>query len=76
MDYSLIRKVQKARQYAQEPERFSFKSFDVCFHGTHHEHIVTYRGDGFHCDCEYFESHSTCSHTMALERVLGEMMPH
>lgn len=75
METSLIRKVQKARQYAEEPERFSFQSFDVTFHGSHREHNVTFRGEGFACDCEYFANHGACSHSMALERVLGTMLP-
>ncbi len=76
METSLIRKVQKARQYAEEPERFSFESFDVTFKGSHRAHTLSFRGEGFHCDCEYFGNHGSCSHSMAIERVLGEMLPH
>lgn len=76
MDTSLIRKVQKARQYAEQPDRFTFASFDVQFHGSHREHKLAYRGtSGFSCDCEYFTTHGSCSHTMAVERVLNPMLP-
>jgi hypothetical protein len=27
------------------------------------------------CNCEFFVTHSTCSHTMALERILEGMIP-
>ncbi len=75
METSLIRKVQKARRYAEEPERFTFDSFDVQFHGSHRDHNVAYRGaSGFACDCEYFATHASCSHTMALQRVLNPML--
>ena len=74
MDYSLIGKVEKARQYADERDRFTFESFNVQFHGSNHEHTVSFNGGGFLCDCEYFKNHGMCSHTMALERVLDPML--
>jgi len=74
MDYSMIGKIEKARRYAEERDRFTFKSFSVQFRGVNNNHTVAYGGDGWSCDCEYFETHGVCAHTMALERVLEPMI--
>lgn len=72
MDSSMISKIQKAKRYAEEPERITFESFRVSFRGDHGDHQVTYdRQEGWGCDCHYFSTHGVCSHTMALERLLG-----
>ena len=39
------------------------------------QHTVEYHGGSWGCDCSYFRSHGTCSHTMAMDRVLGVMAP-
>jgi hypothetical protein len=75
MDYSLISKVQKARMYAEEPGAFTFTAFSVQFHGSHREHQVCFEAGSFSCDCEYFQTHEYCVHTMAIERKLSAMMP-
>ena len=36
---------------------------------------MDFREGHWHCDCDYFRNHHTCSHTMAMERVLGVMAP-
>ena len=75
MDSSLIGKIDKARRYAQEPKRVSLSDFSLSFRGDHDSHNVTYRDSRWHCSCSYFAGHGLCSHTMALERMLGEMLP-
>ena len=72
MDSSMIGKIQKAKQYAAEPERISFESFTVTLRGEHDTHLISYdRNTGWRCDCHYFSTRGLCSHTMALERLLG-----
>jgi hypothetical protein len=71
----LIGKVQKAKQYAQEPERIRFTSLSVEFHGENGDHRVTYDNGRWHCTCHFFEGWGICCHTMALERILGVMVP-
>jgi hypothetical protein len=36
---------------------------------------VTFERGAFHCDCEFFQSHGRCAHTMAIEQVLKKMLP-
>ena len=75
MDYGMIGKIEKAKRYAQERERFRFNQFHVTFSGDNNIHEVTFDHGAFHCDCEFFVVHQRCSHTMALERLLDQMLP-
>lgn len=75
MDSSLISKVEKAKRYAQEQDRMVFSGFTLRFRGDNGLHEVNFRDGKWACDCGYFRSHATCSHIMALERVLHGMLP-
>lgn len=76
MDYGMIGKIEKARFYAEERERrVNFQSLQVSIHGDNDvTHKVKYDGGRWNCDCNYFGSHQVCSHTMAMERILGSMV--
>ena len=74
MQSSLISKVQKAHQYASEPHRVHFESLHVRFAGDNNEHTIRYKDDTWNCDCEFFTVWQTCSHTMALEKMLEGMI--
>ena len=74
MDYSMISKVEKAKLYAREPGRFHFESFTVTFAGDNNPHTVRYEKGVFKCDCDFFTLRGVCSHSMALERILGPMV--
>jgi hypothetical protein len=76
LDSSMINKIQKAKAYASEPERIHFESLRVEFDGNNGHHAVEFHEGHWRCDCDYFRGHHTCSHTMAMERVLGCMAPH
>jgi hypothetical protein len=75
MHSDLINKIEKAKRYAQEPERFSIEHLRVQFQGSNN-HTITLDGDTWTCDCNFFHSWQTCSHTMALQRLLNPMLPH
>jgi len=75
MGSSTISKIEKAIQYAHERDRFEFQEFTVKLRGLHGNHAVAYRGGTWHCDCEHFVAQGNCSHTIACEKVLGEMLP-
>jgi hypothetical protein len=74
MDSAMIAKISKAREYAQQPERINFKSFEVTFQGRHQNYVVKYDHGSWHCECDFFMQRGVCSHTMTLERVLGVML--
>lgn len=75
MDSGMIGKIQKAKRYAEEPERIRFDEFKVTVEGDHNGHSVSYTKGQWSCDCGFFAQRGVCSHTMALERVLGVMLP-
>lgn len=75
IDSGMISKIQKAKEYAAEPNRIQFLQFRVQFDGINDGHSVTYEEGEWNCDCHYFQGHNVCSHTMAMERVLGVMLP-
>ncbi|GBD11171.1 hypothetical protein HRbin23_00823 [bacterium HR23] len=74
MHSSLISKIEKARLYAQERNRVTFQRFTVTFRGEHNTYTVTYDAGRWDCTCPFFRRHQTCSHSMALEHILGEML--
>ncbi|MFC1962615.1 hypothetical protein ACFLWB_01255 [Chloroflexota bacterium] len=75
MQSSLIGKVEKATRYAQEPGRVTFSDFTATFRGEHDSYHLTYRDNAWHCSCHFFPQWNTCSHTMALQKMLGQMLP-
>jgi len=74
MDSAMIAKISKAHEYAQQPERISFKSFEVTFQGRHQNYTVRFDHGTWHCECDFFVQRGVCSHTMTMERVLGVML--
>ena len=73
MDYSMIGKIEKAKRYSQERNRFEFHSFSVTIKGDNNSHDVKYENGKWDCDCEFFVSRGRCVHTMALETILEGM---
>ncbi len=75
MQSSLIGKIEKAKRYAQEPERVIFSALSVKFRGENNDYTTEYKEGEWHCSCHFFSSWGVCSHTMALERMLSDMLP-
>jgi hypothetical protein len=75
MDSGMIGKIEKAKRYAQERERFHFEAFTVRINGANNSHRITFSEGKWNCDCDFFHSHRLCTHTMALEELLKGMLP-
>ena len=75
MDSGMIGKIEKGIKYAREPERFEFSRIRVNVRGTNTTHSVEYNTGAWNCDCEFFITHKQCSHTIAVEKLLGKMLP-
>ncbi|MFC2056091.1 hypothetical protein ACFLTO_00790 [Chloroflexota bacterium] len=75
MQSSLIGKIEKAKRYAQEKDRITLSELSVKFRGENDNYNINYHDGKWHCSCHFFSSWETCSHTMALERILGNMLP-
>ena len=75
MQSSLIGKIEKAKRYAEEPGRITFSELFVKFRGEHDDYIPSYKGGKWHCSCPFFSRRGVCSHSMALQMILAEMLP-
>jgi hypothetical protein len=71
----MIGKIDKAKRYSEQRERFRFDKFEVAFRGDNSNHNVVFDNGVFKCDCEFFLTHRRCGHTMALEILLKQMLP-
>jgi hypothetical protein len=76
MDAGMISKIEKAKIYAEEGgERIEFEALRARVRGDNNsDHVVEYHGGEWKCDCGFFQTRHVCSHTMALERVLRNMV--
>ena len=74
MDYGMIGKIEKAKRYAEEHERFHFHGFNVTVDGSNNPHQVKYDHGEWSCDCDFFHTRGRCCHTMALEFILEGMI--
>lgn len=75
MQSSLIGKIEKAKRYAEEKNRVTFSELSATFHGENDEYTITYKDGKWHCTCHFFSGWGLCSHTMALEKMLSNMLP-
>jgi hypothetical protein len=74
MDYSMIGKIQKAKEYAEDPSRATFNSFTVEFKGSNDTYSLSLGPDGWQCSCPGFQKYAICPHIMSLERRFGPML--
>ncbi len=75
MNFSLIRKIEKAKDYALQKERVSFTNCTVQFHGDNSDHTITYEAGQWSCDCNFLNiGNETCTHIMALQMMFDGMM--
>ena len=75
MQSSLIGKIEKAKRYAQEKDRITFSELSVKFRGENNDYTTEYKNEKWHCTCSFFSTWGLCSHTMAMEKILGDMLP-
>lgn len=74
MDYGMIGKIEKARRYAQEPERVTLSALDAQFRGDNSTYHITLKEGSWNCTCPGFQTHHICPHIMTLEKVLRPML--
>jgi hypothetical protein len=75
MQSSLIGKIEKAKRYAQETDRITFSEFSVQFRGEHDIYTTSLKEGKWNCTCTFFSNWKICSHTMAIEKIMGNMLP-
>lgn len=74
MDSGMVRKYEKAKAYAHQRERIDIQTMKVSFDGINNPHTVELQNGDWNCDCHFFITRGRCSHTMALEIILDEMV--
>jgi hypothetical protein len=70
----MIGKIEKAQRYEHEPERVSIRNLEVDFKGEHSVYQVGLKNNHWNCSCSFFSLYGTCSHVMALQRILSPML--
>jgi hypothetical protein len=75
MHSSVIGKIEKANRYARETDRITFDRLSLTFRGDNDTHRVALDADRWQCTCHYFDSWKTCVHVLALQKILGQMLP-
>lgn len=61
----LIKKIEKARCYITQPERFRRVEDTVELRSEHGIRSLTRSEDGWKCSCDFFFAHNICSHVIA-----------
>jgi hypothetical protein len=74
MDNAMIGKIEKAKRYAEQPDRVEFVEFNVVFHGENDQHHITFNNGQWSCTCSFFQSRGVCSHTMAMEKIITQKL--
>lgn len=74
MDSSIIGKIDKARKYAEEKDRATIKSMKAAFQGNHNTYEVEFDAGEWSCQCHFFSTRGVCSHIMAMQRMLEDML--
>jgi len=72
---SLIGKIEKAKLYAQEPDRITLSSFNAQFRGENDNYALSYKDGEWKCSCHFFSQWGVCSHIMAIQQILTAMLP-
>ncbi|OGN99780.1 MAG: hypothetical protein A2Y90_01240 [Chloroflexi bacterium RBG_13_52_12] len=75
MQSSLIGKIEKAKRYAQETDRVTFRELAVKFRGENSDYDVNFKDGKWRCTCSFFSKWGLCCHTMAMEQILVNMLP-
>jgi hypothetical protein len=75
MHSSVIGKIEKANRYARETDRISIDQLGLTFRGDNDTHRVALDSDRWQCTCHYFDSWKTCAHVLAMQKILGSMLP-
>ncbi len=71
---NIVSDVKKAKRYSEELHRIRILSFEASFRGDNKDHIVRYDEGKWNSTSSYFQTHGIGTYTMAMERILGNMV--
>ncbi|OGI61983.1 hypothetical protein A2645_00910 [Candidatus Nomurabacteria bacterium RIFCSPHIGHO2_01_FULL_39_9] len=61
----LIKKIGKAKNYINEPDRFIFKDSEVELRSEHGVRKLTFQDGNWNCVCDFYKQYGICSHIIA-----------
>jgi len=66
----LIKKINKAKVYSKEPDRFKLKQLEVEMKSEHDARQIYFENDEWKCSCGFYEKNKICSHIIALKEII------
>jgi nucleoside-triphosphatase len=70
---ALASKIEKAKRYIVDPDRFIIGRHDSSIRTDHGIRNLTVIDDEWYCECDFFKKNYICSHTIALEEYLNRL---
>jgi len=74
MDTSMINKIQKAKELAEQPEKITFHTLDIKFDGDNDSYNLSLSAEGWSCSCPGFQKYNICPHIMTVEKLFKPML--
>lgn len=74
MDASMINKIQKSKEYANQPQRIKFRTLSLEFRGDNNSYNIALAPDGWSCSCPGYSKYGICPHIMTLEKLYQPML--
>jgi nucleoside-triphosphatase len=66
----LLKKIDKARSYSAEPERFIFEGdTHATIKSEHGTRQLIRRNNAWNCECDFFHKYGICSHVIAIDAI-------
>ena len=65
-DLQMQRKIEKAKRYSKELDRFVASRDSIIINSEHGTRTIKKEDGKYVCDCEFCKEHNTCSHIMAI----------
>ena len=75
MQSTIVTKAEKARRYAQEPDRLRIGALEATFEAGGGTHVLRLGPGGWTCDCEFSVANGVCPHAEAASRMLDAHLP-
>ena len=67
-DELYLSKLKLSLLYNREQDRFTYEDDKIILRSTHGIRTISKENGTYHCTCDYYKDHGTCSHIMAIVR--------
>ncbi len=67
--------IDKARRYAQEPDRVQVDALQARVRGNNSDHTVRLADGRLRCDCDHYDHEGLCAHVLTVERLWKTYLP-